>query len=365
MQDWYPLKENNVGKKTILLQNGDGKKWAFPVENIKTGMNIYQPSSLKGKGIKFVLPYIGKLDTILRRLNIATTRMKMDSNLEKYLQDQIESTFQFAIFYGTPSPNQKITIQLNCGNNCIAYAKISNREHIKRYFIKEYELLKELEKRGVVGIPRAISLQEVGSQFVFLQSSYKSGKESVIYNLSSIHYKFLQDIWERTKTKKIFEETEYSKSLKELELYISDFKICDRDTIYKSIKFIKEKFRLEREFVVYHGDFTPWNMYIKEGKLYVFDFEYAKMEYPKYLDVFHFYMQIWYFVKHYNKEKIWNLYCKYSKEWELALRINDINNYYIAYLLEMIRLNKELEKKTKISISEESYQLWIFLLGKI
>lgn len=34
------------------------------------------------------------------------------------------------------------------------------------------------------------------------------------------------------------------------------------------------------EYGVYHADFTPWNMSVEEGQLFVFDWEYASLTYP-------------------------------------------------------------------------------------
>lgn len=33
-------------------------------------------------------------------------------------------------------------------------------------------------------------------------------------------------------------------------------------------------------FCAYHADFTPWNMYVEQDELFVFDWEYAQMTYP-------------------------------------------------------------------------------------
>lgn len=365
MQSWYPLKEESTGKKSIVLRNSEGKQWVFPIGNVKTGMNIYQPSSLKGKGIKLLLPYIKYLSPVLQRLNINVVNLEMVQEIEEYLNKIIGSGFQYSVFYGTPSPNQKITIQLNQGKKCIAYVKLTGKEHIWYYFQKEYNLLKELEQKRVAGIPKALAIQKIGEQYIFVQSGDKDGKEKAADRFEELHYSFLKDIWEKTKVEKSFSETGYFGSLEELRSYEDDFSENEKKIIRKGIEKVKKKFAAEREYAVYHGDFTPWNMYIKDGKLQVFDFEYAQYDYPKFLDIFHFHTQVWNLAEHRTKEEIWNLYCKNCQEWQHKLQIEDINIYYMAYLLEIIRLNKGLEKETKISISKKSYELWIYLLGKL
>ena len=58
------------------------------------------------------------------------------------------------------------------------------------------------------------------------------------------------------------------------------------------------------EFCACHGDFTPWNMFVEKGKLFVFDFEYAALSYPAGLDRYHFFTQTAVFEKHWNADDI-------------------------------------------------------------
>jgi thiamine kinase-like enzyme len=37
-----------------------------------------------------------------------------------------------------------------------------------------------------------------------------------------------------------------------------------------------------------HGDFTPWNTFLQDGRLYVFDWEYANLAWPVGFDLAHF-----------------------------------------------------------------------------
>src|SRR5690606_7709614 len=57
-----------------------------------------------------------------------------------------------------------------------------------------------------------------------------------------------------------------------------------------------EKLAEQKDFlgpaVLSHGDFTPWNTFFVDGKLYVFDWEYADRGYPAGYDAIHFLLSL-------------------------------------------------------------------------
>lgn len=365
IQKEYPLEENSFGKQHIILMNVEGKKWIFPIDNVKVGMNIYQPSSFQGKTVKKLLPYVTKWQFILNKLHISVENMKLQDDVMLYLRHHLGEQVEYSIFYGTPSPNQKITMQINQGKKCIAYVKFSDKEHIAEYFQREYSLLKELEVTGMQCIPKAIAFQKIGKYYVFVQSGEKTGREKEADKFYKAHINFLDKMYEHSKVTKSFEDTKYYKNLMDLQNCLERFESKDRDIIHKGIDKISRVWTNETEFYLYHGDFTPWNMYLKEDMLHVFDFEYAKREYPKYLDVFHFHTQIWNLVERRDMESIWNLYQRKNQEWAECLQIDNIDVYYIAYLLDIIHENLLLESIANEKIDEGCYKLWLYLLERL
>lgn len=364
-QDLYPLEENVQGEPHIILNNSEGKEWIFPVDNVAVGMNIYQPSSWKGKMVKRVLPTLQKYPLILTKLHIDVKNMRLDGQIKQYLQILLGENIEYSVFLGTPSPNQKVTMQINRGQDCFAYVKISEKKHIMEYFQKEYNLLQFLEKAGMRGVPKAIGLKQIDNCLIFVQSGDKSGKESEAAHFGSQHIEFLQELYQKTRVIKPFAETEYSRNLIDLQKLIGYFGKEEEGIFQKSIKKVRDFFSKETVFYLYHGDFTPWNMYLKKNCLQVFDFEYAKREYPQFLDIFHFYTQIWRLVRHKSKDEIWDLYCRIRGRWQKELEIENINLYYMAYLLDIVHENLVLEKIADKKISGSYYELWLYLLKKL
>ena len=364
-QESYPMEESIQGEPHLVLNNSEGKKWIFPMDNVKVGMNIYQPSSWKGKMIKKTLPVMINYPFISKKLHVEVVNMKLEERVMQYIQCLLGKDIKYSVFLGTPSPNQKVTIQINRGKDCIAYAKISNKEHIMEFFQKEYNLLKFFERTGMQGVPKAMGLQKIGSFFIFVQSGDKSGSENEAAHFGHAHLMFLEELYKNTEVVKSFEETEYAKTLADLQKDKGHFGGEEEIILQKNIEKVREFFSEKTTFYLYHGDFTPWNMYLKKNLLHVFDFEYAKWEYPKFLDIFHFYTQIWSLVMHKSKADIWGLYRGLCGKWQRELDIENVDIYYAAYLLDILHENLVLEGMSDVKISGSCYELWLYLLRKL
>ena len=46
----------NKGERFCHFSNPDGKAWIVPVKNMRVALNLYQPSGIKGKLVKALLP---------------------------------------------------------------------------------------------------------------------------------------------------------------------------------------------------------------------------------------------------------------------------------------------------------------------
>ena len=80
-----------------------------------------------------------------------------------------------------------------------------------------------------------------------------------------------------------------------------------------AIETVEEYLRQVCTFSVYHGDFTPWNMFEEDDKIFVFDFEYGKFSYPPYLDLLHYFTQSSIFEK---KKSVNKIMRDFSKEFK-------------------------------------------------
>lgn len=81
------------------------------------------------------------------------------------------------------------------------------------------------------------------------------------------------------------------------EQQLTNLQLCKDSRIPKSMvtKLLMLKYALDEEDITTtgagHGDFTPWNMYVKDTKLAVIDWEMANLQTPALFDAFHFLYQ--------------------------------------------------------------------------
>ena len=52
------------GNTFYTFSNADGKRWIMPAKHMQTAMNLYQPSEIRGKGMKALFPYLHWADIV-------------------------------------------------------------------------------------------------------------------------------------------------------------------------------------------------------------------------------------------------------------------------------------------------------------
>ena len=296
------------GNRFYRFGNADGKYWIVPAQGMRTALNLYQPSGIKGKMVKALLPCLHLLLPVRKAIKAQTVNCRLNSELHSLLCKVFDvQEIEFAIFEGTPSVHQKITMQLSRGNRILGYCKLSTNNDIEELFEKEYRTLDRLGKSGVTGIPKALHCGTLSNgMHIFVQSTEKQASSRVIHEWSALQEEFLAQLHEKTKTVLPFEESDYYTTLSALEQRLEWLpQNIDHTVVAKAIADVKEKYcGTVVEFCACHGDFTPWNMFANGKKLFVFDFEYAGVSYPAGLDRYHFFTQTAVFEKHWGADEI-------------------------------------------------------------
>lgn len=296
------------GERFYRFGNADGKYWIVPVQGMRTAMNLYQPSGIKGKMVKALLPCLHWIAPVRKAIKAETKNCRLNSELHSLLCKVFGvQDIEFAVFEGTPSVHQKITMQLSNNGRILGYCKLSMNNDIKELFEKECGILERLCKSGVTSIPKALYCGTLtGGIRIFVQSTEKQSSSKAVHEWGVLQEEFLAQLHENTKTTLAFEESDYYATLSALERHLEWLpQNIDHCIVSKAIAIIKDKhYGKEVEFSTCHGDFTPWNMFANGKKLFVFDFEYAAMTYPAGLDRYHFFTQTAVFEKHWGANEI-------------------------------------------------------------
>ena len=287
----------------------------------------------------------------------------MRCRLNCKLQRVLEKTFnandlEFAVFCGTPSVHQKITMQISKGNHILGYCKISDNEDIATLFDKEAQLLKSMRDKGIANIPECLFCGNLpDGSTLFVQSTAKTLDSKVVHEWGDIHTRFITDMRIATIQTLRFEHSDYFHTIETLREHIEWLPaMADKSVVERAIRDIYNRWQgKEVTFSAYHADFTPWNMFVDKGELFVFDWEYAKMTYPPMLDRYHFFTQTAIFERHWTSQDIIRYIGSNEGKW-----INADN--YKAYLIEIIARFTLRERGKAEGDIAMSMQLWSDLL---
>ena len=350
------------GNRFYRFGNSDGKYWIVPARGMRTALNLYQPSGTKGKMVKALLPCLHLLAPVRK----AIKAQSMNCSLNSELHDLLCRVFHvheigFAVFEGTPSVHQKITMQLSCRGRILGYCKLSGSNDIKALFVKESEVLNRLHKNGVAGIPKVLHCGTLGcGTHIFVQSTEKRASSKVIHTWGTLQEEFLTQLHEKTKETVLFEESGYYATLAALEEHLEWLpQNIDSRIVAKAINTVKERLcGTVVEYSACHGDFTPWNMFANGNELFVFDFEYAAMGYPAGIDRYHFFTQTAVFEKHWGADEIIAYMESNAGRW--------IDRQQLAmYLLDVISRFTMREGGKVTGNAEAPFALWGKLLERV
>lgn len=355
------------GDNSILfhnISNADGKVWQIPDKHLKTGLQLYQPSSLKGMLFKRFYPYFKKVSFITRKLGVSTIHYGLSSKFQTFLKQLYKADIiDVSIFRGTPSTHQKVTIQVSSGNYILGYVKISAKSDIVALFHHEAAILNELKNQSVVIIPECLFCECWNKGYtLFAQTTVKTLSSKVLHQLTNLHWHFLEKLYRQTKRKFLFEETDFFNTLQTLKNYLSSFFPQDKLLLSNVIVKVELVFRNQVvEYSAYHSDFTPWNTFLEKGNLFVFDWEYSRRTYPPYLDAYHFFTQTCIFEKKLNAAAIYKMYL--SKRETFSNYIENPDLMYECYLLEIISFYSKRENGVFENDVERNMSIWLKLLS--
>lgn len=364
--------ENN--KFYCHMKNADGKEWLLDAgsgKSVRTGLNIYEPISSKGKLIKKMLPCLHRFFCGLHLFGFEQTAFSFNDEIVQTVAKVFETDadkLHFNFFLGTPSVHQKIVIQVDCGSNVLGYIKLSNNPEVIEAFKREYSFLNWLGTKNISNVPKGLycsSLQEFPEITMFIQTSQK---EKGSFNDSALNdqvLSFLQELHIKTECAVLFEDSEFYAVLCEITQNIIKYP-ADKEKLTKIVnEIIAQNSGQTMNYSAYHGDLTPWNSFYnpRQGagsKFFAFDFEYAGKTFPAYLDAYHWLVSVGIFENHYGAEEI--IAAFEDKKEELKNYDPSPEISLVLYLTAQISLYLKREKGQLSGRELENMKIWGALL---
>jgi hypothetical protein len=331
-----------------------------------TAMNLYQPGYWQGKCVKRFLPYLKQIGFVRRKLGANQHYYKLTDELNELLYRLFKvKKIEFSLFCGTPSVHQKITIQLSIGRNILGYCKVSDQSEIKTFFFYEQQILAMLEEKGVEQIPKCYycGILKEGIN-IFVQSTIKTNSSKTLHEWDNRHWDFLTQLYTKTKQILQFEQTDFCRTLNRLSSLIKHLSPQDAFIVASAIERVNNQYDSKVvTFSAYHGDFTPWNIFVEKGELFIFDWEYSERTFPPFLDSFHFLTQTGIFEKKMNAEEIYKTYCKTKSEFQRYIKNPDFG--YLCYLLTTLSFYIDRDKGMINGNLEKNIDCWMQLIDKL
>jgi thiamine kinase-like enzyme len=356
---------------TILPSPGN-PRWIVPLKSKElfiSSLALYQPSLMKAKFLKklTILAAKGGLSNLTIRNKIYFQRN--DWSIKKIFN---RNNLNYAFFTGTEGCHRKITVQVMDEDGIIlGYIKISDNEDIDRLLNNEAEILEDLSRLKITKglFPKVIYHGPMNNVNILALDTLKSVYSKFSSNLSDSHINFLSEIFHKTSRVMEYKESGFAKRLRKRLRCLENEKLKNLEDekflkLLRIIDFIEEKIGNEiLPFGICHRDFTPWNTFFHNDKLYVFDWEYAEKEYPPMLDLFHFIVQDGILVKHLKPERLIKLIPKHRrllKKYCDSLGIKDslIMPLLLCYLIDISLLYIERENNNPVPTTSKTLHIW-------
>ncbi|RNA61976.1 hypothetical protein D1631_08525 [Chryseobacterium nematophagum] len=313
-----------MGSKKIsfsYIPNPDGSvRWFWNTNSQKPlFLKFYNASTVKAKLFSMFV----KLIFILNLQKLIFKKEDVHYIAEDKNIFDIEG--DWAIFTGTMGPNNKAILFCND-----YFYKIADTENARILIHQELKNITYSGNSTFYSIPSARLCNDYVLQ---LSDISKNGKRRNEFRI--VHARALQGIKDRFQKRAPIVEWEYFQNLKDNFKTIDDSRIPPNlmrklNTILYDVN---DNEIIDLSFS--HGDFTPWNCYIKGETLAIYDWELASAGRPKGFDFFHFIIQDGILIQRNSWKKIFKEITDKNK---LLFKFeeNELNKYLKFYLLTNI-----------------------------
>ena len=283
-------------------------RWIIPLKSgpvSASSLKLYNPGKLYAKVRKrtlFALSRIGLGGLLMQnRLVIIKKLAGHDSDKTSGLHDLLKEVLgrkdiEITLSTGTPGYYRKVTAQVMAPDGRIlAYAKIADTDQAKKLVEQEAKILSRLEGLHMLwgDTPRVLHFGPWGHETILVQSNVRKGHSRRPKQLDEGLITFLSELLNKTAATKTLRDSacfvQFENNINKLKGRITkdwEYRIA------RSLEIIQKNFADQKiPLGICHGDFTPFNIYIRHGSISVFDWEYAKEESIPFWDLFHFIIQ--------------------------------------------------------------------------
>ncbi len=279
---------NNRKLTLFYIPNTDGSvRWVWP-EHVKTPLflKFYAVSGFRSRlfSLAVTLVFLLRLQPLVFRKSVFYITA-VNQNAADFDIDAL-----WSLFKGTIGPNNKSIVYLE-KNGISGFIKVANTEKAKTLIEREATVLNRLYLSNVESFTFP-EVYESTANLLLLSDVSKNARRTS--HLSNAHIDALIELNELTSVKMPLCEIEGWNKLKKdiTALTTHEDNRLPKGMIRKLARLIKQINENEEiEVCLSHGDFTSWNMFVKNDRLHLYDWELADPFKPLGFDLFHFIIQ--------------------------------------------------------------------------
>lgn len=264
----------------IIINNPDGTpRWVCSAFAPKPYfLRFYNVSSFKSQLFATLVKFVFFLG--LQRTIFKGTQLYMKATTGKPILDIFQNNW--ALFMGTKGPNKKAVLYQEDASGS-RFFKIATTSKAKQLIAREAAMTETLAALQVERF-KFPSCQTFSSDVIELEDIGKDGKRT--NELGEAHFAALDELYQKT---------HYTTTLNCRERIIGLLEIQDsripKGLLKKLILLHNSIKNKPIQIALAHGDFTPWNMYVKDGRLAIYDWELKSHNMPIGFDAYHFILQ--------------------------------------------------------------------------
>jgi len=271
----------------LIIKNRDGSPRWICNSNAKEPLflKFYSLSTFRAMLFAFAIKLIFKLR--LQKKIFKTKTVYYKNNSRRSIIN-ISNT-NWALFTGTVGPNNKLLV-FEKNQTETSFYKIANTTKSISLIENERNTLEKLSKQSPkkFTIPTSKMLQE---KVLKLQDISAHGKRNTTF--IKAHQNALSEIYAGTSQEiDIYKVPVYNETIQKLEHLEQTTDQRIPKGLVKKLRLLADTIQNNKIIVgLSHGDFTPWNMYLKNNSLAIYDWELSRQKIPVGFDAFHFIIQ--------------------------------------------------------------------------
>lgn len=279
-----------------FINNPDGTiRWFYPSSGLHAGhLSLYNAASVKSRLYKILTRIAWKLGQGHR---LASGTFRVQQKLYESVQMRYGITFREAasFFTGTRGATRKLVMELHDDNGTSGFIKIPLTPQAAILIENEYNMVKSLSKYDFTSLSLPTLSKRINGH-----ARLSNVKPAIVIpadRITGIHLNAMAELFAISHETRRIQETPVweviENNMQQLTQELVFINGLDKEKTGDLVELLKALYRRisvseKIALSVSHGDFTPWNMYCDEQRLFVYDWEMARNGIPMFFDLLHF-----------------------------------------------------------------------------